>query len=261
MEKGAKKRLKVLLLGATGRIGPGLIDEYFKKNIQEYELIIGIHKRGKDFGLKHRKFRLRSIASLRKAMKGVDVVVHLAANSNEMAGFNEILEPNIVGAYNVFEAARLEKVKRIIFASSVHAIRGYPLGRKVKASWAAKPSGFYGASKVFGENLCYIYSENCDMSCLAIRVGAYVSDDLKQRVCVRRENFDYVITQRDMLQLIHKCILAPESVKYGIFAGISNNKRKYMDLKHARKILGYKPEDDAYKICNQIKKKFTDEIK
>lgn len=247
-----KKR--VLILGATGRVGPGLIDEYFKNYVNYYELIIGIHKKSReDFGLKTRKYDLKDISKLKRAFKGIDVVVHMAAQSNPDASFEEILEPNIVGTYNVFEAARLTKVKRIIFASSVHAIRGYEIGEKVKHNYVPKPTYYYGASKVWGESLCYIYSTKFNMSCLAIRIGAYVSDDLKEKICFTRDNFDYVISQRDMTQLIHKSIIAPPSVKYGILAGVSNNHNKYMDLKFTKKLVGYKPQDDVYKLCKSIK--------
>jgi len=248
------KRKKVLLLGATGRVGPGLIDEYFKNYQKYYEIIIGIHRVSKeDYGLKTRKYDLGNISKLKQAFKGIDVVVHLAAQSNPDASFEEILEPNIVGAYNVFEAARLAKVKRIVFASSVHAIRGYGIGEKVKHNYIPKPTYYYGASKVWGESLCYIYSTKFNMSCLAIRIGAYTSDDKKKTVCFTRDNFDYVVSQRDMTQLIHKCIIAPPKVKYGILAGISNNHNKYMDLKFTKKLIGYKPQDDVYKLCKSIK--------
>ncbi len=249
------KRKKVLLLGATGRIGPSLVEEYLKEHQSDYEIIIGIHKKGEHYGLKTRKFHLKSIPCLKRAMKGMDVVVNLAAQSNPDASFEEILHPNIIGAQNVFEAAVQAKIKRVIFASSVHAIRGYKIGEKVRHNHIPKPTGFYGASKVWGESLCYIYSERYDISCLAIRIGAYVSNDLKQKVCLERENYDYIITQRDMLQLIHKCIVAPKDLKYAILAGISNNHNKYMDLKYTMKTVGYKPKDDVYKICKDCKMK------
>ena len=198
---------------------------------------------------------LNSINVLKKAMKGVDVVVNLAAESNPSADFEDIIQPNLIGAYNVFEAARQAKVKRVVFASSVHAIRGYALGYKVKSNDAPKPANFYGASKVFGEALCYVFSSKYNLSCLAIRIGAYISNDRKKAVCLTRDNFDYVISQRDMAQLIHKSIMAPKSVKYGILSGSSNNKNKYMDLSFTKKLIGYKPQDNTDKLCSNFGKK------
>jgi len=245
---------KVLLLGATGRMGPGIIEEYLSKYKKSYKLILGYHKTKPKFGLETRKYDLSKISALKRAFRGIDVVVNLAAESNPEAPFEKIIGPNIIGAYNLFQAAKETKVKRVVFASSVHAIRGYPLGNTIRHDHAPKPSGLYGASKVFDEALCYIYSQK-GMSCLAIRIGAYVSNDQREIVCFTRETYDYVVTQRDMAQLIHKCIIAPAKVKYGILAGISDNKKKYMDLGFTKKLVNYKPEDDAYKICEEVRGK------
>jgi len=246
---------KVLFLGFSGRVGPSLLEEYFKNYKNDYEIILGYHKEKPKYELESRKINLSDLEILKKAMEGIDVVIDFAANSNPDAEFAEILEPNIVGAYNVFESARQRKVKRIVFASSVHSIRGYPLGYEVKHGDITKPLNFYGASKVFGEALCNVFSHKYGISCLAIRIGAFVPDHKKEIVCYTREYYDYVISQRDLMQLIHKCILAPEEVKFGILSGISNNKRKYMDLKFTEDLVGYKPKDDAFEMCEEIKKR------
>ena len=248
---------KVLLLGGTGRIGPGLIEEYLDKYESYYNLILGVHnKKNSNKEIKSVKVDISNIKSLKKAMKGVSFVVNLAANANPNAEFKDIIQPNIIGAYNVFEAARLSKCKRVVFASSVHAIKGFPHGHEVLATENPRPVNFYGASKVFGEELCRIFSSKYSLSCLAIRIGAYVSNDQAKTVCFTRHDYDYVISQRDMGQLIHKAIIAPKSVKFGILSGISNNAHKRMDLKFTGKLIGYKPKDDAFKLCKNIRKNF-----
>jgi len=248
------KKKKVLLLGATGRIGPSLVEEYKNNYKKYYDLIIGIHKKGKNYGLKTVKFDLSNIKKLKQSMKGVDVVVNLAANSNVNAKFEDLLNPNLIGTYNVLEAARQVKVKRIIIASSVHAISDYPHTYKVKSSDTPKPLNFYGASKAYGEALCSVFSHKYNLSCLAIRIGAYVSDNRKKVVCDTRHDYGHVISQRDFGQLIHKSIMAGKKVKYGVLNAISNNKHRHMELNFTKKLIGYKPKDDAYKICKAIKK-------
>lgn len=243
---------KVLILGATGRIGPSLMEEYFKKYKKDYELILGYHKSKPEYDLESREISLTDIEKLKKAMIGIDVVVNLAANSDEKSEFSEIVQPNIIGAYNVFQAALDAKVKRVVFASSVHAIRGYEFGKEVRHDDVPKPMNYYGASKVFGEALCHVFAQK-GLSCLAIRIGAYLPDNERKVVCYAREYYDYVISQRDFAQLLSKCILAPEKIKFGILSGISNNKNKYMDLKFTKELVGYEPEDDFYEICEEIK--------
>jgi len=187
-------------------------------------------------------------------MKDIDVVINLAANSNPSASFEEVLVPNIVGAYKVFEAAKQAKVKRVIFASSIHAVKGYSDKHEITSRDAPKPVDFYGASKAFGEALCYVYSYKYNLSCLAIRIGAYVTNNKQKSICYTRSDYGHVISQRDMAQLIHKAILAPKKVKYAILSGISKDKHKHLELKSTKKLIGYEPKDDAYQICKAIKK-------
>ncbi|MCH7902584.1 hypothetical protein IIC68_02410, partial [archaeon] len=123
---------------------------------------------------------------------------------------------------------------------------------------APKPLNFYGASKAFGESLCYVFSSKYGLSCLAIRVGAYVSNDKQKSICYTRRDYGHIISQRDMAQLIHKSILAPKKVKYAILSGISKDKHKHLELKSTKKLIGYEPKDDAYQICKAIK---TEKIK
>jgi len=250
-----KKRKKVLLLGGTGRIGPGVISEYTKNYSKYYDLVLGYHnKKPKYKDLKSVKVDLGSINVLKKAMRGVNVVVNLAAEADPAAKFSDIVEPNIIGAYNVFEAARLSKCERVVFASSVHAIKGYPQGYEVQQNERPIPLNFYGASKIFGEALGNVFCHKYGLSCLVIRVGAYVADDKKKTVCFTRKDYDYVISQRDMGQLIYRCIVAPKKVKYAILSGTSDNKYKKMDLNFTKKLVGYKPKDDAFNMCKNIKK-------
>jgi len=252
----AKK--KVLLMGASGNVGSGFVEEYMEKYKGSYDLILGVHKKGKSpGGLKTRKVDLTNISILRKAMSGISCVINLAANPKPLAEFKDLVQPNLIGAYNVFEAARLSKVKRVIFASSVHAVRGYAEGSKVGEGDAPRPLNFYGATKVFAEALCHVFYKQYGLSCLAIRIGAYISNDQKEIVCPMRERYDYVISQRDMGQLIHRSVMAGAGVKYGILAGVSNNKVQYLDLKSTRKLVGYKPQDDAFELCKVVKNRVS----
>jgi len=247
---------KVLLIGAAGRVGEGFMETYLgsKAYQKSYDLILGVHsKKFKSVDFKVRYLSLTDERSLKKAMKGVDVVVNLAANASADAAFKDLVKPNLIGAYNVFEVALKVGCKRVVFASSVHAIQGYGHGYKVGAKDVARPIDLYGATKVFGEALCYIFSSQHNLSCLAIRIGAYTSDERLRNVCFSRHDYDHVISQRDMGQLIHKCIVAPSKVKYGILSGTSKNKKVDMDLKSSRKLVGYSPKDNADELCKKIK--------
>lgn len=256
--KGKEKgKMRVLLLGPTGRIGKYFREDYFTHGYnKDYELILGVRDKTKiqDSRFEIRFAEISNLDSLKEAMKGVDIVLNLAANSNPEAEFRDLIEPNLIGTFNILEAARLMNVKRVIMASSIHAVKGHDEDKVVKEIDAPRPLNYYGATKAFVEAMCHVFYKKYGMSCFAIRIGAYVSDDMRQTVCFTRDNYDYVISQRDMAQLFHKAIIAPLKIKYAVFSGSSDNKKKRLDLEFTKKTLGYKPEDDAYELCEECKK-------
>lgn len=241
----------VLLTGASGTIGRGFVEEYLDRYREAYALRLGVRSMDKrDERIADAvAFDIEDYESARRACEGVETVVHLAASPNWQAGFcEELVRPNIIGAYHVFEAARDAGCRRVVYASSVHAIMGYPVDVQAHADDPPRPDTMYGVTKVFGEGLCSSFSYEHGLSCIAIRIGAYVPDDERDKV-VRSANpqlLDIMISQRDMAQLIHRCIDAPESVRYAIVNGLSDNRFKRMDIERARSLLGYDPQDDAF---------------
>jgi len=242
---------KVLITGLTGKrlnsIGPSFLEEYSKKYSGLYDLTVGINKTLLE-GYKTVKIDLSDLNSLVETFKGFDVVVNLAGNSDEKtSNFNDLIEPNIIATYNVFEASRRADIKRVIMASSIHSIRGYPFGSNVGMNDSPKPLNYYGATKAFIESMCHVYSQY--LSCFAIRIGAYISDEALKVACPARSNFDYILSQRDFAQLVYKAIVAPDDLKFAILAGSSNNKNNYMDIEETKRLIDYKPEDNGYAMC------------
>jgi uronate dehydrogenase len=242
---------KVLITGLTGKrlvsIGPSFLEEYSKKYSDKYDLTVGINKTPLE-GYKTVKIDLTNIESLAEVFKEFDVVINLAGNSNEKtSNFNDLIEPNIIGTYNVLEACKRSGVKRVVMASSIHAIRGYDFGKKVGMNDAPRPLNYYGATKAFIEAMCHVYSQY--LSCFAIRIGAYISDEALKIACPTRSNFDYILSQRDFAQLVYRAIFAQDGLKYAILAGSSNNKNNYMDIEETKKLIEYEPEDDGYEMC------------
>jgi len=199
---------KVFLTGAEGRIGTGFREEYLEKYRGKYHLVCGYFKsKPKDDNFKWVKIDITKPDVMKKAFRGVDVVLHLAANPGSYMKFDELLKPNFVGAYTVFEAARLVGVERVIFASSVHAIMAHPEGLEVVADIKSRPDCIYGASKGFGESLCSAYEYSFGMSCIAIRIGAYTSNDRQVFVCDSAyKPSDKFVSQRDLCQLFQGSI-------------------------------------------------------
>ncbi len=181
----------------------------------------------------------------REACAGIDTVVHLAADPSPEADWESSLLPNnIRGTVNVFRAAYEAGCRRVVFASSVHAIIGYPPGETVADDASPRPVNLYGASKAFGEAVASTYAA-AGLSGIAIRIGAYdapwfhESGDATDAMAY--------ISARDLNDLLVRCI-ETENTPYAVVAGISDNARKRFDLIRTRRLLGYAPRDDGFKV-------------
>jgi nucleoside-diphosphate-sugar epimerase len=196
---------------------------------------------------------------IRPAFAGVDTVVHLAANAQVGAPWAEVLHHNLIGTYNVFEAARAAGVRRVVYASSGATVSGVQRQEPFKAlieeryadlpgSWPMlthesmpRPSGLYGVSKVFGEVLARHFVDTSPLSILCLRIG-YVSAEDRP---LEPAHFANWCSQRDIVQAIMRSIEAPDELRYDIFFVTSANKWSYRDLARTRAVLGYAPQDAA----------------
>lgn len=244
---------KVLITGMSGLIGGLLKDKLM--DVGGYEL--SALNRSEVEGVQNFRADISDLDAIKSAFVGQDVAVHLAAylGSDDWEGQ---LKGNIIGMYNVFEAARLAGVKRLVFASSGNAIRGYervhPYSAIAEGNYEGisedfpkitheqiRPEGIYGAAKVFGEALGRYYSDAYGMSVLCVRIGSVQGDNKPHSI---RERSIY-LSHDDVVQILHQCIDAPADLMYDVFLATSNNKWTYRDLAHAKEVLGYEPKDSA----------------
>ena len=244
---------KVLVTGMSGLIG-GILKEHLQQ-AGGYELS-ALNRRHVE-GVTNFQADIADLEAIKPAFEGQDVVVHLAAylEGQDWEGQHS---GNVLGTYNVYEAARLAGVKRVIFASSGNAIRGFesvqPYADIAAGNYDQVPAeipmithdqvwplALYGASKVWGEALGRHFSDAFDMSFLCVRIGAVRPPDRPTSV---RENASW-LSHRDIAQMLRKCIDAPDSVKYDIFFAVSNNRWNYRDISHPKNVIGYEPQDSA----------------
>ncbi len=200
------------------------------------------------------------------AFKGIDAVVHLAANAPVETPWPDVLKNNIATTHNVYEAARQNGVKRLVFASSNHAVGLFENDEPYKSIVAGnysglEPGGFtrvdnavpvrpdsdYGISKVFGEATGRYYSERFGLEVACLRIGTV--NPINSPVQSVRHMATW-LSHRDMVQLVEKCLTEP--LKFEIFYGISNNTWRFWDIEHGAKVIGYAPEDDAENWRDQL---------
>lgn len=179
--------------------------------------------------------------ALAELCSGVDAVVHLAGQPSPRSGWEELLPSNIVGAYNTFAAAAEAGCRRLVFASSVHAVAGYPEDRQVRVGDPVNPATLYGVTKCFGEALGRYFGEQRGMSVIALRIGAYRTPE--SAVAERNERVDHVyVSPRDLNQLLVRAIDF-DSTGFVMVNATSDNSVQRLDLGEARTILGYSPVD------------------
>jgi uronate dehydrogenase len=188
---------------------------------------------------------LADMRGLQVAMEGIDCVVHLAGIPTE-APWERILETNIAGCYNVFEAARLKGVRRVVFASSNHAVGFHRREVDIDTESPTRPDSRYGVSKVFGEALGRMYADKYGFSVACLRIGPFRTPD---QPAAERELMNW-ISHRDMAQLTRRCIEHP-GYHFVVVYGVSDNTRNRW---HNDRVgfLGYEPEDDAEKFAAEI---------
>ena len=185
---------------------------------------------------------LRDLAAVEAAFSGVDAVIHLGAIPTE-APFEDILDHNLRGTYNVLEAARRSGARRVVFASSNHATGMYARSDRIGPDAPVRPDTYYGVSKAFGEALGRLYAEKWGVSVVCIRIGSCIERP------VDRRHLSTWLSPRDAINLFTAAVDAP--VQFSIVYGISANTRGWWDLTSAR-ALGYEPQDDAEAYARDV---------
>jgi uronate dehydrogenase len=169
-------------------------------------------------------------------LQGVDAVVHMGGVSTEQP-WAQILAGNIVGMYNLYESARKNGVKRIVFASSNHVTGFYRQDEVVSPRDPVRPDGLYGLSKAFGENLAQLYWDRHRIETVSLRIGSSFAAPRDRRMLATWMSFD------DTERLVVAALTAPV-VGHSIIYGMSDNSTTWWDNTCARHI-GYRPRDSS----------------
>jgi uronate dehydrogenase len=230
----------ILITGAAGDVGTHLRRELAGKyRIRASDL----RPMKKVAGEIYVRADIAKMADALRITRGVDAIVHLGGYSVE-GPWEGILSANIIGCYNVFEAARRNGVKRILFPTSNHAVGFYRRDQTIDHRVYIKPDSRYGVSKVFGEALGSLYADKYGMQVLCMRIGNVNPKPIDQR------RLSIWFSPRDLAQLVAIGIEHPE-IRFEIVYGISGNKRAWYDNANAFR-LGYRPQDDSEAYAAEI---------
>ena len=242
---------RVLVTGAAGRIG-----SYFAEQSQgKYDLRLMMRDgEGASHIEQYGKIAsgdLLDLEGLKTLCEGIDTVVHMAGDPDPSATWQSLLDANIIETYTIFVAAKAAGCRRVIHASSIHAVSGYASDVQVKTSEPVNPGDLYGVSKCFGEALGRYMAEKEELSVITIRIGAFQPVE-KAKKAEGLDLLNAFVLHRDLNQLLNKCVDV-ENLQFAILHGLSDNCFKRLDISDARELVGYTPEDDATQLLPQLK--------
>ncbi|MEO1611537.1 MAG: NAD(P)-dependent oxidoreductase [Pseudomonadota bacterium] len=233
---------KLVLTGAAGRLGSHLREPLSKlaETLVSTDIAEGVGET-----LANETFiqaDLADLGAVAAIVEGADMVVHFGAIPDE-APFDDILRSNIIGAYNVWEAAHRAGVRRIVYASSIHAVGMYHKTERIGVDVAHRPDGYYGLAKCFAEDMAKMYWEKNGLEAVCLRI-------LSCAQVTSARALGTWLSYDDLIQLVTRSIDTPIT-EFTVIYGVSNNDRAPVDNSGAAH-LGYRPKDNAEDYAAEI---------
>ena len=234
--------MKLVLTGAAGRLGSYLREPLaaMAEELVSSDIVEDI---GKLYpGERYVRADLADYDAIHGLLEGADMVVHFGSFVDE-GPFEKLLGPNFIGAYNIWEAAHQHGLKRVVYASSIHAVGMYPKNEFIGVDVPHRPDTFYGLAKCFAEDLGRMYWEKRQLEAVCLRILS----------CAQVNNSRALgswLSYDDLIHLVTRAIDTP-SVGFSIVYGVSNNDRVPVD-NSAASFLGYRPKDNAEQFAAEV---------
>lgn len=234
--------MKLVLTGAAGRLG-SYLREPLAKMCDELISTDIIEDIGKLYdGERYEQADLASLDDMMRVLEGADQVIHFGAYGDETE-FDTILGPNIIGAYNVWEAAYQHKLRRVVYASSIHAVGMHSRTDFIGTDVPHRPDTFYGLAKCFSEDLASLYWDKRGLESVCMRILS----------CAQVNNARALgswLSYDDLIHLVTQSINTP-TTGFTVVYGVSNNDRAPVDNSNAS-FLGYRPKDNAEQFAEKV---------
>lgn len=251
----------IAVTGASGSVGREAIEAFPDATLRLFS-----HSETSDLDTTPIDIGNRSV--FMDQLEGQDVLIHLAANPDPTAEWEDLTVPNVEGVYNAYEAAIRNGLDRVVFASSNHAVNmantEVPTRCEstienpsvVRPDSVPKPDTYYGVTKVFGEAMGYYYAKRHDLEVVNLRIGWLLTPDELRNVCEERdeagERFARAmwLSPADCRRVIHSAVTADLPMSPVTAHGISANTDRFLSLAETTIALGYEPRDDSSSVLD-----------
>jgi uronate dehydrogenase len=185
---------------------------------------------------------LADYAKMSEIIKGADMVVHFGGHPDEKR-FEDILHANIIGCYNIWQAAHEAGVRRIVYASSIHAVGLHPKTTAINIHTPHRPDSYYGLAKCFAEDMAKLYWDKKGLEAVCLRILS-CANVTNSRALGSWLSYD------DLIHLVERAVDTP-TTGFAVIYGVSNNDRSPVDNSGAS-FLGYRPRDNAEQFAEDI---------
>ena len=237
---------RILITGAAGRLGTQL-RRGLAPLATQLRVVDRVPVQDLQSNEEGRVFDLGDEAATMEATRGVDAIVHFGGAPLERP-WTEILDSNIRGSYHVYEGARRHGVKRVVYASSVHAIGYHALDAHIDADAPVRPDSLYGVSKCFVESLSRFYWDKFGIESACLRIFSSFPEPADRRMLWSYLSFE------DCVRLVSASLTAPH-LGHTISFGMSDNAVKPVDNSKAGH-LGYLPRDSSEAFREKVEANF-----
>lgn len=231
----AKPFKRLLLTGAAGNLGQ-LLRQRLKPWTEVLRLADLTQMGEAQVGEELVTCDLADKAAVYAMLEGVDAVLHFGGRSLE-APFEQLMHVNIQGTYNLYEAVHKRGIRRVVYASSSHAVGFYPTTERIDADSPVRPDGLYGLTKCFGEALSRYYFDRFGVETVCLRIGSCFPEPRNARMLATYLSYD------DLTELV-RCALMTPRVGHTIVYGVSDNRIDWWDNSRAGH-LGFVARDSA----------------
>jgi uronate dehydrogenase len=226
--------MRVLVTGAAGAIGRPVC-EFLRERGHQVRRFDRVSSGGDEVIAD-----IANTAAVLEASAGMDAIVHLAATP-DVAPFLELVSPNVIGPFNVLDAARQHGIGRVVLASSVQVSwSSSPEERRTAAHTA--PRNHYALTKLWAEEMGQLYHSMHRVSIVAARIGWMVRNEVEALSMRERRMTRNYISRRDVAHFMACAIEAP-NVEFNVLYAIGPGGEQAYDLDSPRAVIGYRPQD------------------